>query len=102
MFYTTLSSSFLLIRSGCQIVLGMVILSLTHEEDQLATVKLRLQRGEFQQVSGPVTGRRYVFVRKVGKAPVDDVDEADVPAMLKMKGGCCGVHYPMFRKVEDE
>lgn len=64
------------------------------------TVKLRLQRGEFKQVEGPVTHQRYVFVKSVGHAPIAEVEDVDVDGMLLMRDGCCGVHYPAFIRVE--
>lgn len=63
-------------------------------------MKLRLTRGEFKQLSGPVTGQRYVFVKMVGQAPVQEVDERDAQAMLALKDGCCGQSYPMFQRAE--
>lgn len=56
--------------------------------------KLRLQRGEFAQTQGPVTSKRYTFMR--GQAT--EVDDVDADAMLRLRTGCCGLSYPMFRE----
>lgn len=42
------------------------------------------------------TGRDYVFVTKFNGVCMAWVDQADVPQLLEMRGGCCGKRKPLF------
>lgn len=59
-------------------------------------VRMRLRRGDVKQIQGPVTGKRYVFERRVGYNKVVEVDDEDAYGRPGARGliawteGCCG------------
>ena len=65
-------------------------------------MRLRLLRGEVLQINGPVTGKRYTFLKQVGRAPIVDVDDVDGPPMIAKIGGCCGMKYRLFQQEPEQ
>ena len=66
------------------------------EDDEPETVRLTLQRPVRLIITGPVTGKQYVFN---GAGFSADVDALDAPQMLEKRsaGTCCGgQHQPYF------